>query len=772
MASISIFQPITIISWIYDNTPIASIFDSEHIQAIYSINTNESGYLSYSPDSLFNTLNTLKPHNSYLMVLKPNIPLVNLPLYFDIPTDFQAIEYDNKKDVTGEISIINYVGPTLNINLLPAEYKNIFNTIYGLNTTSTGYTSYSAQSPFNSLTKLTNNTGLIIQKKPQYIGLPSSILDSVNNIPSWVNNTTTLQTQPNSSPNQSPHFASNSQASVVSEIPLTLAYNTINNNATQTITSEIYHSQEKIASITILNFYKDEPFNIQYDNNVYYNTFKNGRIDIDYLNDILTFESEVEQAKPDPSTIISSGSNSSISINNNDISFNNITKPGPVNIYQTAQNTDTFSYHISTEAEFSGPVTFTIKDESIDPSKNPKVIHLRYDPETESVFHENATVSVSDGQITGVVDSLSEFVIYTDGNTLSLNNNQNYLEYCLTTTGGNCIHNCDGVLNITTGAPCPPGQTIGGIINIGGLSFSCGCWEQSSITVDMIVTAVTVIGAARTAVCSLSRQVFSLKGAIALLKQGWDEIGNIITDLNSTIQRNLQYFKKLDDEILTNIKYKDELERIINDLDPNWKTSGLNLNPEATPFIQRVDDIDDVIQLKLTEQQSITTAIDSDKAALAQKILESKTTRSQIVQKEGELSSLLSQLSVNASNLAADILAFIGLFNNINYPKTCPEGQTLTENCECIENINIMVDAETIGNPPHSLKLIYADIMPFSGTSVQEKQPVFDKADTNECCSLANFTLEIVETHENFKEVDNSRTEQIVEITTNQCPND
>jgi hypothetical protein len=187
--SITINKQISIIEWTFASTPASTIFNLPSVSAVYTTNNSESGYISYSPTLSFNSLTTLQPNKSYIVIINN---LATFPL--EINTSSSPVDSVQKIETTGSLGILVYRGPNCAISSFSEEYRSIFKTIYGLNLSGNGYLSYSSSSMFNSLSSLTNNSGIIIEKNQNKIGLVSTIFDIPNDIPQCGTNTTTTTT--------------------------------------------------------------------------------------------------------------------------------------------------------------------------------------------------------------------------------------------------------------------------------------------------------------------------------------------------------------------------------------------------------------------------------------------------------------------------------------------------------------------------------------------------------------------------------------------------
>jgi len=80
----------------------------------------------------------------------------------------------------------------------------------------------------------------------------------------------------------------------------------------------------------------------------------------------------------------------------------------------------------------------------------------------------------------------------------------------------------------------------------------------------------------------------------------------------------------------------------------------------------------------------------------------------------------------------------------------------------------ILVDAEWTPNST-TAKLIFANIQPSQGNMVAEIEAGLEKANVSECCSDAVLFKNEINVYQNYAEIPNSRTEQIVNISVETC---
>jgi len=373
----------------------------------------------------------------------------------------------------------------------------------------------------------------------------------------------------------------------------------------------------------------------------------------------------------------------SSSDNSVDLTFGNIVTPGEVfftPIISTIVE-DLLVCDISTTAEFDGNITISFNNPNISPDKNPAITHLRYDEELGEVLYENVTTEVVEGKITGVVSSLSPFGIWFD----------------LPPDAWGGAPNCGwGDMNVSwlnPFPPCPGNQTRpsfnwdseDGILSPGG---SCGCWEPSGTTIDMILTVVTTAGAIKAGICGVIGNISSLRRSIATAAQNISALDDIIATARTII-----------------IAGRAQIDDLINQMRPFFTQKSLNDDYIAAKriLIDQADDYQTILRIegeisdlnranaRLLEQampfenQRLTAAREvlqkSGELELseANKAIEAAGLVMKRAQLDGAETTLLSRMG----DLAASSIAFYGFLNQISVPKTCP-GQTLNPiTCEC-----------------------------------------------------------------------------------------
>jgi len=394
----------------------------------------------------------------------------------------------------------------------------------------------------------------------------------------------------------------------------------------------------------------------------------------------------------------------SSSDNNVELTFENITKAGEVKFEKVSSESSEISiYNINTDAEFSENITISFNDFNINPENNPAIIHLKYDEELEEVAYEDITTEVIEGKISGVVNSLSPFMIgsYPPPNAWGPGQGQ-----------------CDFRLTVTPPEPCPGNQTRGnwaitedGIGPPRLLGGTCGCWEPSQITIDLILGAASGVSAAKAGICAIMKNIFDLKSIIKALitivddamtairalvsRIGqlrsqmaalMDDINNLVSQVNAAIARK----NSLDDEI-------NKLREIINEL----SKSGVTIDVEKDPLWHKLNTLIDednrvrkIILERMEKAKDLQRQYDTKASDLITKELDLSNQQSIRQSAEADLfvkQSILEMnektLSTRLQELAASILLLYSYLNEISVQKTCPEGQTLNPlTCECCPN--------------------------------------------------------------------------------------
>jgi len=205
-------------------------------------------------------------------------------------------------------------------------------------------------------------------------------------------------------------------------------------------------------------------------------------------------------------------------------------------------STDGLFCDIDTTADFSGNIAVSFNNPSVSPSNDPAIYHIKYDSELDQVFYDNITTEVVEGKITGVVDSLGSFIVqfvpppagwgFPPSPPRTLFKKQSGSLAC-------------GTFNFNFGnllPPCPGNQTRSGF-NIdfedGTLSpfGSCGCYENSGVTVDFIANAASAYGLARAGVCAGVRLIANLRSALPSLKSAVSTLNSALTILQNELKR-------------------------------------------------------------------------------------------------------------------------------------------------------------------------------------------------------------------------------------------
>jgi lipoprotein-anchoring transpeptidase ErfK/SrfK len=215
-----------------------------------------------------------------------------------------------------------------------------------------------------------------------------------------------------------------------------------------------------------------------------------------------------------------------------ELTFENIITSGEVT-FSPIDSTDGLFCDINTICDFDGDVAVSFNDPGIVPSNNPAIYHIKYDSELDQVFYDNVTTEVIEGKITGVVNSLGSFIVQfvppPEGWGFPPSES---LGFSKSIFGGlSC-----GTFNFNFQnplGPCPGNQTRNGFsisLTNGTLSpfGSCGCWEDTGVTAEVILGAASAWSLAKVGVCQVVKTIASLKSSISSLK-------NVVSGLTSAL---------------------------------------------------------------------------------------------------------------------------------------------------------------------------------------------------------------------------------------------
>lgn len=275
--------------------------------------------------------------------------------------------------------------------------------------------------------------------------------------------------------------------------------------------------------------------------------------------------------------------------------FENVVTAGEVTLEKIDSEVDGFNfYNIYSDIESSGDTIITFNIPEIDPVKEPSIIQVVYDEETESLAYLNITTSFSSGEIVGTINSpidgmITKIILILDGKPISLNEEDwelNEGESLITNLSCFLMSDCAGsgfnngsqgfmaqvfgdghgceyvggdtlIDTIGNGMdPCPGNQTRGNFaVTSSGIGLprllggTCGCWQASFFSVDFIIGIITGIGAIKAGLCTLAGSIFNLKGIIKSLINQLFQIRIIIRNLRFSLIEAIEARDKLLDSI-------------------------------------------------------------------------------------------------------------------------------------------------------------------------------------------------------------------------------
>lgn len=268
---------------------------------------------------------------------------------------------------------------------------------------------------------------------------------------------------------------------------------------------------------------------------------------------------------------------------------NPLCKELTVNTLASEDNTFLFfDVGIPSELEDNvGTFVLTFYSSQIIPSKNPLLIHVRYDDESGELVYENVTSEVHEGSISGIVNSLSPFVVLTETPTAQSDDGSGGFDPCLIVSGCSppvpTLPGCTFDISVAPLDPCPGNQTRGnwaienGVPTPRLLATKCDCYVPSLVSVDMVVGAAGAIGGARALACAIASQIRGLGiprilNSIKALKSYIFDVGKLIANLKEDIRVNLLTLDKFTDEASDIIYEIDELRNnTLPDFYEGWR---------------------------------------------------------------------------------------------------------------------------------------------------------------------------------------------------------
>jgi len=381
---------------------------------------------------------------------------------------------------------------------------------------------------------------------------------------------------------------------------------------------------------------------------------------------------EINETNPPSSTTIQPGSTISLSNNCivfNDDTINNVQIPDRDFLYSVKQfeNDDFIIYRIENKLLFDGYFTLSFSSNDISPENNPMVIRITYDEETEQTIYQDVTSGVSEGSISATTNSFSEFIVIK--NTVPTINMQGQtvggFDPCLVLSGctspnnyndNNCGFNVDNWVSLN----CPGNQTRGSLIGGG----SCGCYEPSFVTVEMIVSTVLAIGTVKTAICALGSSKSKLIKEIADLGERYD-----MTQLDAL---------SVNDELKVLKNSAIELVEIV------FPVSSVPHLPSTGGWVNGIYySYESAKTLLITLQNNIRT-LTSRAITLREEL---QYLDDVILDTTQRLNLLISQRASFLATLMADVYLLSNYLNTISNPKECEQDEILDPlTCECLPN--------------------------------------------------------------------------------------
>jgi len=394
-----------------------------------------------------------------------------------------------------------------------------------------------------------------------------------------------------------------------------------------------------------------------------------------------------------------------------ELNFDNIITSGEVT-FSPVDSTDGLFCDINTICDFDGNVAVSFNDPGIIPSNNPAIYHITYDSELDQVFYDNVTTEVVEGKITGVVNSLGSFIVqftpppvgwgFPPSESLGFSKNIFGGLSC-----GTFNLNFQNLL-----PPCPGSQTRSGFnIDFEDGTFSpfgsCGCYEDSGVTVDLIVSAASAYGLARVGVCAGVRLIANLRSSITSLK-------NVVSGLTSSLailQNSLRNLGGLVTKYTADVKYWTSLnaaakearakaEQAIIKGQEALRTRFLNKNQrynleqeikQAQAYVEGADRIIAANSKKLAEAQANLKRYQDEvfnkfKNEVYPKNKELEAAKKSLSDAQAALKAAQDSQPGLVATVGTALASLYAAVNTIKTPKVC-DGQTLNLlTCECCPN--------------------------------------------------------------------------------------
>jgi hypothetical protein len=424
--------------------------------------------------------------------------------------------------------------------------------------------------------------------------------------------------------------------------------------------------------------------------------------------DIVVTNSQDNSTPPAGEQVQVSSSGSNI-----ELTFDNIITAGEVT-FGPIYSTDGLFCDIDTTADFSGNIAVSFNNPGIIPSNDPAIYHIKYDSELDQVFYDNITTEVVEGKITGVVDSLGSFIVqFTPPPAGWGFPPSESLGFSSRILGGlSC-----GTFNLNFRnllPPCPGNQTRSGFnIDFEDGTFSpfggCGCYEDSGVTVDLIVSAASAYGLARAGVCAGVRLIANLRLALPSLKSAVSTSTSALA-ISQNALRNLGNFVT---KYTTEVKYwtalnnaaktaRAKAEQAIIKGQEALRTRNLNKNQrynleqeikQAQAYVEGADRIIAANSQKLATAQANLKkyqdqVFDKFKNEVYPKSKELEAAKKSLSDAQAALKAAQDSQPGLLATVGTALASMIGAVNTIKTPKTCT-GQTPNLNlltCECCPN--------------------------------------------------------------------------------------
>jgi len=392
-----------------------------------------------------------------------------------------------------------------------------------------------------------------------------------------------------------------------------------------------------------------------------------------------------------------------------DLTFDNIITSGEVT-FSPVDSTDGLFCNIDTTCDFDGNVAVSFNDPGIIPSNDPAIYQIKYDIELDQVFYDNVTTEVIEGKITGIVNSLGSFIVQFTPPPEGWGFPSSPLGFSKNIFGGLSCGTFNGLILQNPLGPCPGKQTRNGFsmsLTNGTLSpfGSCGCWEETGVTAEVILGAASAYGLARAGVCQVIKTLATLPSAISSLK-------NVISGLISSLAISRNAIRNISDFIFkakADISYytiingavalaKGRAEQAIIKGQEALRTLFLNKNQrynleqeikQAREYIRGAEQIlaankEKIAQAKTNLEKYQDELVAEFRDRLNPKAKQLADAQKDLLSKQEALKAAQDSQSGLLAAVGTTLGALYALVNTIKTQKTCPTGQTLhPQTCEC-----------------------------------------------------------------------------------------